>query len=839
MSAILRIYDSPTGIKRKDIGIECKPLIETLTELYPNGFQVETKLYRNFPSSENEIDFFAHENDGITVNENDVFVLVHRPAGVVAVAVVAFAVSFAVSYYLAPSIPDTPTISTQSPNRHSLNEVGGQLNTVRPMQRIPDVYGQFSKVYPDLIAPQLYEYADPRTQRQVSILTPGNGIFAVHEVRIGNSPIVESLTGGSLDSEWFYLPANSNSILAQNEFDESEEVNGQLLRGEKNNSLALTAITNYQSGEDLGSGVQIFFFYTDGSSSPDLSYFFNDLIEDNTFQILNSTVASYNGVWTFDRFEASDNTGRVYTKNTYTGSFGSFNADIQATNASAANAVGFFKLTDNAEEIWLDFLFPRGLKKTNSIRVDVTNTVTSMNFPFLFTYDRDTFDSVAITEKIDMLVADNGVTQENRIYKVSVTRTDIGSTDAQIPDEMKWARLAAVKNFNTSFPVPIIAVERFGDSQPTKSTQNKINAIVSRNIPSFNYLTGTFGLLSAPEDAYPIFMYHAVYVCGRTVEQIAYEELFNSFNAVNSINGDFVHFQYSFSNKNAVAMDELRLIANSSRVMIYEEGTTIRSYPVVRQTIPVFRFTRRHKAVGRETKEFNLKLPSDPDYISLEYYDVEDDAWRTINYSGTWGNTDDPGTIEKKITLSGATNWKQAYNRAALEYELMAKQRTTVTATVTNDALLLSLGDLVYFTDGNDLSSIDGDILAYEEDGADAILTLSESDLTNRLSGGSYTVSLQDTLGNDPVFTVTFFIESENQIRILSYSNPSLAPNIEHQANSTFSFIEDGEEEAGKYTLVGKKPVGREYVEIELKNYDDTVFDIDDLVIPAKPPLRA
>ena len=124
-----------------------------------------------------------------------------------------------------------PNVATQSPNRQSLNEVSGQLNTARPMQRIPDVYGVDAILYPDLLSPQLSEYSDPRTQKQQSILTPGDGVFDVKEVRIGNSPIVYDPFDDPNFNNWDYRAADDAGIVNFLEFDESEEVNGQVLKG--------------------------------------------------------------------------------------------------------------------------------------------------------------------------------------------------------------------------------------------------------------------------------------------------------------------------------------------------------------------------------------------------------------------------------------------------------------------------------------------------------------------------------------------------------------------------------------------------------------------------------
>ena len=871
MTATLIIYDDPAGISRREKEIPSGvPLIETIAKLYPNGFLVPTKIYRSNFSDENELDLNKHIYDGVKVKNGDVFVISHRPLDpFITPIVIGFAVSFAVSYFLAPSVPDVPETSTQSPNRQSLNKVSGQLNTARPMQRIPDVYGSDVKIYPDLLSPQLYEYKDSLTQIQQSVLTPGFGRFDVREVRIGSSPITFDDFEDSNDSYWFDMNPDNFNLKNYYEFDESEEVNGQLLKGTRSKSFtenitsppARVLIGNENNGK--------FVFY---NFSSEMSAKWALFKEDDIFTISNAVRTqgdfSSPGVLDQDYIFSSFDGNYLITKNAYVsqppiifpdGSQNSsvfFTGTFSAQDQGAADFTKPFILNDIAEEIWLDFLFPKGLKKDPAkepvrIEVKIENIITGWTnivaLSRVYRIERDTLDSQAITIKIDHISQDPA-SFEDKIYEVSCKRLDEESQDSQFPNETKWGRLSAVKKFGAASSVSTILVNRIGNSQPTKSTRNKINATVDRFIPSFDFSTGQFSEnLTKTSIFLESFMYHAVYRCGKTVDQINYAELYESYLKIININPalllDLVKFQYSFSSKNSVANNELGLICNAARIMVYEQGDLMRFYPVVRQTIPRYIFTRRHKAPNSETKTYQLKLPNDPDYISLEYYDVEDDAWRTINYAGTWGEYDELGIKEKKITLSGATNWNQAYNRCALEYEILSKQRTTLNTTVTNDALMLSLGDLVYHVDGNDTNSIDGDIIKYEQsasDSADCILTLSESFVEERLDGpaSEYTVVLQDVEGNTPTFSKAFTIESSNKIKIENYNNALLQPNSINQARPTFAIIKDGHEEYNKYIVTSITPVGRSHVDLELKNYDDSIFNIDNLVIPEKPKLR-
>ena len=72
-------------------------------------------------------------------------------------------------------------------DRSPINRYKGRVNVSRPQARIPDIYGQH-RVYPDLIAPEFWEYVG-RSQRISYLMVVGLGTYQINDSRLGDTPI--------------------------------------------------------------------------------------------------------------------------------------------------------------------------------------------------------------------------------------------------------------------------------------------------------------------------------------------------------------------------------------------------------------------------------------------------------------------------------------------------------------------------------------------------------------------------------------------------------------------------------------------------------------------------
>ena len=159
-------------------------LFEWLIDKYgEDGFTVPTKLYKNSIRKENEINLDDYTDCGYVISDETIFI-VHDPLGIeiiigaIVIGVIGFVVALTLPNIPIPEIPEyTNSAAGESPN----NSLTGQTNVARPLQRIPDLYGQ-NKVYPDLVAKTSFEFIDHR-KYQTEYLSIGRGEFLVEQLK--------------------------------------------------------------------------------------------------------------------------------------------------------------------------------------------------------------------------------------------------------------------------------------------------------------------------------------------------------------------------------------------------------------------------------------------------------------------------------------------------------------------------------------------------------------------------------------------------------------------------------------------------------------------------------
>lgn len=221
MSATIITLHDPAGINRHEVeSIECgEKLFDFLINKYgKNGFSVPTVIYDGEIKEESTINLNDHMGDGYIVKDEQIIYIVHCPQGIAEV-IVAVIVAVIIAIALIPEI-DEPEFSTakESPN----NNITGQTNIARPLERIPDLYGK-NKVYPDLIARSYFEYIG-NVKFQTEYLCIGRGSYLVENIKSGDT-LISAISGATAT---VYEPYTRPPVLY--DIEESNEVNGQEIK---------------------------------------------------------------------------------------------------------------------------------------------------------------------------------------------------------------------------------------------------------------------------------------------------------------------------------------------------------------------------------------------------------------------------------------------------------------------------------------------------------------------------------------------------------------------------------------------------------------------------------
>lgn len=174
-------------------------LASELMRLYPKGLHSSFDVYLREVREESLIPFSEHETYRIAEGER--YILVLRPAGILAGFLGYFLVSLLVSVavavvakVLAPKAKQAESNSQTeaiSPN----NSLAGQTNVLRPGARVPEILGKM-RCYPDLITTAREEWRE-RSQWIEEWFVLGVGRYVWENARLGETSIA-GLTGAQL-----------------------------------------------------------------------------------------------------------------------------------------------------------------------------------------------------------------------------------------------------------------------------------------------------------------------------------------------------------------------------------------------------------------------------------------------------------------------------------------------------------------------------------------------------------------------------------------------------------------------------------------------------------------
>ncbi len=222
-ATIINVYD-PMGICKRDVNTVpagSRLLDFLIRDFGPDGFAVPTILYSGCVEDDNEIILEDHLQDGYIIEENETIIICQCPLGLdpFTIFIIAAVVSIAiVSLTPTPEIPEFKS-PVESPN----NNLTGQTNIARPLQRIPDLFGQ-NIVFPDIIAKTYFEFI-ANVKNQVEYLCIGRGEYLVEELKSGETIIDTIPNSFTTVFPPFTRPAELLNVT------ESNEVDGQELIG--------------------------------------------------------------------------------------------------------------------------------------------------------------------------------------------------------------------------------------------------------------------------------------------------------------------------------------------------------------------------------------------------------------------------------------------------------------------------------------------------------------------------------------------------------------------------------------------------------------------------------
>jgi hypothetical protein len=819
---LVTIFNDPAGINEKTVVPmnEGEIFMDWLIDTYGgDGFSVPTAIYSGGRIHEdNLIDINDFVIDGHPMGADESFVIVHCPQGFdpITAAYIVFVVVAVAAIALAPNVPlpENPgqDKAAESPN----NNLTGQTNIARPLQRIPDIYGK-NKVWPDLIAKTYTEFRGNR-KFVTEYLCIGRGEYLVEEVKSGLS-LIDDIDGAAFE---IFGPSTAPATIL--DVTESDNVDGQqILAPNSTDFLTFSSPGNFLTSNP--SEIFLAFQSFEGFAIGD--------------QFTISGTSLNDGTYTFDGWVRTGLPGSVV--GTVTVLESTFVTETPASwftvsaVTTSINTAGPFPVPGGTEFVWFDLLFDRGVGD----RTSGTMATITINFDLILERLDAPGGSVIGTETHAYSVIGATIDQIFRTvkiipnfpgdpYQAKVTRTSNTTEDANYLDSSKWGRLAGVDdlggiNFGN---ITSVLVTTKATQQAVKSQERKFNAVVTRKLRSYdtgtNLITPTLTATTKMADA---MLEHLTddFLGNKPTAEIDLDGLYEIQDALDTdaTYGDKLgRFSYSLSDRQVSVGDELVTISNAARCFTYRDGNVFRFGREEAKEFRTTTFNGRVKKPNSEKKNRKLQKPNDFDGVELQWVPEDsNDAQVLIFPEG--GSPENP----LKINAAGIRVYEQAWNRANVEFLKLKYVRESVETIVNKRGLLVILNDRIGNVDGTNVQAQGGELVGFSGQ------TIETSDPIDFKGGGTGFAIITDESGEpSEAIAATPRGDGINGFILatpLTFT-PILRGDSDYQIASLYNFFIDSDDKTAKdYTIQKISPRDDGYVSISMSNYAVEIFAPD------------
>jgi len=830
MSVDIIINHDPAGISARDLRkVESGTvLLDWLIGEYgAQGFTVPTKIFLNGIHAAHEIDVGSYEALSQELKDGDIVDIIHQPLGIeLLIGLAVGLISVVATILLAPDIAPPPSGEGSRANESPNNRLSGQTNISRLGGRLPDIYGR-NRVYPDLGVETATEFKS-HIKFVTEWLIVGEGFHLLEQIKSGET-LISDIKGSSLE---IFLPGDVIPELINPTT--SNEVNGQEIEGPNDTTgLNVTIIKPQFTTNTVRT------FDTAGSA-------FQSLTFGDTFIISGST--SNNGEFTFNRLDAQidppEDPGETTLIQWILTVDETFVVETDTLNVNFAtderkDVIGPFTVPGKTDEVQFDITAPRGLidrREPDAVAVKITFE--------LILDEVDILGEIVSTEKTIATISDS--TLDARFYTFRVPTLNPGAPyqasikrltntidDANYLDVTKWAKLAGLSRLLNFTPpnVTSVLLTTEATEQAVKSQERRFNLIQSRRLRSFDLDTETIlsGLNPTARVADALFEHLTSPSHGN--KSASSIDLVGLYTIQEQLDNDPIYgrllgrFSYTFSTPTSSAKDEFMLMANACRLFINRIGDKI---TFGRDEVRVNRtklFNGRIKKPKSEKKTIRFQKPTDQDGIELQWTHEDSGDTFTVIFPETG-----PAPINtKKIDAAGIKNFKQAWNRAKIEFAKLKLQRETVEFESTKEGLLSPIGDRVANVDGTDIVAQGGEIKAITS------LTVTSSEIIDFKGQPDAQVILRSESGEVEEFTVTARTDGVNGFILPSLPTFTIRirGDLNYQVGTLYTFAPQGAGRVRDYVIQQMSPTDNGYVKLNLINYDAAIWAADTQIPPS------
>lgn len=833
----------PTIIEVKD----GENLMDCLEKYFPMGFGCDVEMYWDAVGGE---PFFASESEfqsdlEVCINQNLHIVCLPKgfdPITLIYVAVAAVAAAVVVATTI--DVPPNDVGNTkQSPN----NQLNAQTNIARSGQAIPYIVGRV-RSYPDLISEPVYEFVDNRLEiTEQFCIGVGN-----HELSNFKSAdtLISDLNGYSVES---YQPGQFPSTPPLESFS-ADNIDGQeLVAPNLSDETGDSASTTSGTIVTFTNEVMVFRVPT----TPEWSVMQAKTLPYSVSIDYQRNVVDSSSGTPVDSIENTSGTGLITAAvidtdgmgnptGTLTFTASSFNGPVAdpvitptnplyGSNITAAEkldlTIGPFPTNAEANQLWFNFEFNRGLRTSVAGRIDIDqidedgDEIPNTRETFTFNYNADSFDPQFRTLKITPAGG-------NARYQFSLTRTSNSQDDANTPDRIGIQRVQAIRSTSvtTYGNVTWSIIKTRATQESATQSQRNFNVIATRMTKTFENGQVVDTLRASRKGADSILQVFTD--ANRNVTgELDLEQLYEIYNGLSDQRLGFCDF--TFDDEDISLRQRIDTIAGSSRVLAYRSGQVWQFDRDELKQFRSFSITRRTVSASRsQAQTWRGQLPKSPDSVELKWRDVDGDnkdkfIYLVINQQQR--RIDQVNEIgarrPKRLSISGITNEFQALNRAHLEVRKLVYERMSVKDTVMNDGYNIDIGQIGYWADVYERRINNGEILGYNNGVADT------SERVIFQDGQSHFVTITNDQG-EPQARVMATPRSDTDFGFNATLDGVVIADLNAiQVGSQYILTTETELDKSTFRLLSRSPKegdrGQLLVDIELIQYDERVYEFD------------
>lgn len=808
---------------------------EMLMQQFPDGINPESTVV-HVRSQKMELGDNPSDDLFKPLFNNDVVFVVNEVKGLEIIALVIAVVAAVISIALVPKIPGNVGQRKDSPN----NNLQGQTNIARPYQAYPLIFGS-PRAYPDLTGEPIIEYIN-NIKQITQLMNIGVGTFDITAIRAGDTPL-GNFTGATSTifepiSKVVTVPSVTN-VFATN------EVDGQLLNAaefqdtgstfnltEEGTGLTayvgttFTSVVEKNAGSDnaksaFDAATSDFFVRYTYRADFGAGLVFQSGIGKNISFILDGTNMFY--TITIVDFDGPKSIDDIY--------LGSFDLTEQVETPVVIGPLG---LAAFAEQIWFNITFPRGLKGTADIRVDMQrldgpngDPIVGPQQAFLFSFTEDTDDPQFRTFK--------GILNVAGFYRFEISRTSLPGVDANDLEETRVeAAFAVTTDTNATFGNnTLIEVVVPATINATSLRENQINLSLTSKLITYNGVN-VVTTPAASRKMADALLHLYVDFFGLDSNTLALDELYEIQNRLDLIDPRLATFDFTFDDLDVSLDERMDAILNVARCYKWLDGDVYRFARDEERANASSLITRRDLAADEDrdySLSYNPQLLEAFDSVKVEFVDkaTNKKAYIFRKIDPASGDPQNPtilnivGRNPKTMELAGCSEEFNAINRAELEIRKLIYQRFVLTDTGLPSMMLLDRGDMVLYAEQYTSDLFDGEILEINGN----IATTSESIdfsvgtlfLHYMLDDGTKVgpFSISEVVGEPFQF-------NSNDLAQAFVRDSTLGTLI--QTGSRYIIGQTVDLDASRWTVVEKEARGNN-VNLTLVTYDERTYDFD------------